>query len=308
MTDSFITGPHGVRSGWRLLTFLFLAVIPFLAIDVLVASREENLSHPITPSLMIADQAFAFLCPLFAAWVMSRLEHKGLGDYGLPGRGAFGRRFWAGGAIGLLALTVLLIAIRLGGGFYFGHPALGARGIFYFGILWAVAFILVALAEEFLFRGYALATLAEGIGFWPAAILLSVAFGAIHLPKTGEDLVGALGAATVGLLFCFSLRRSGSLWFAIGLHASWDYGESFIYSVPDSATMVRGHLLNSSFAPGAPVWLTGGSVGPEASVFVFVVLGLLFLLVDRMFPEVKFPRPAPADQPSAPGESNPALN
>ena len=38
----------------------------------------------------------------------------------------------------------------------------------------------------------------------------------------------------------------------------------------DSGTMVQGHLLNPSFHGAA--WLTGGTVGPEGSVLVFVVI------------------------------------
>jgi uncharacterized protein len=291
MFETILQGPHGVRSGWRLLTFIFLAAISYIVFSALLSlsGYRPDYAHGIPPFLMLVGHIALFLCPLLAAWIMSRLERKTLAAYGLPARGAFNRRFWAGAALGLAAVTALLIVIRLGRGFSFGGLMLGARGIFYYGILWAAGFLMVALAEEFLFRGYALATLAEGIGFWPAAILLSLAFGAVHLGNLGEDAVGALGAAVVGLLFCFALRRSGSLWFPIGLHAGWDYAESFVYSVPDSGAMVRGHLLNSAFAPGAPAWLTGGSVGPEASVFVFVVLGILFWIVHLMFPTAQFP-------------------
>src|SRR5581483_661698 len=123
---------------------------------------------------------------------------------------------------------------------------------FWAGALWG-------LFEEFLFRGYTQFTLAEGIGFWPAAVLLSAAFGAIHLRNQGEAWIGALGAAFIGLFFCLTLRRTRSLWFAAGMHASWDWGETFLYSVPDSGFLPPGHLLNSSFH--GPQWLTGGSVG-----------------------------------------------
>lgn len=297
--ETIFQGPRGIRSGWRLLIFVLMAAVLYLFIPALisVSGYRPHVSRVIPPAFMFESDGPLFLGPLLAAWMMSRLERKSFRDYGLPARGAFGGKFWWGAALGLAALTALLMVIRLGRGFHFGRLALGARGMFYDGALWLAAFVVVALAEEFLFRGYALATLAEGIGFWPAAIFLSLVFGAVHLGNGGENFFGALGAATVGLLFCFALRRTGSLWFAIGLHAGWDYAESFVYSVPDSGTLVRGHLLKSSFAPGAPAWLTGGSVGPEASVFVFVVLGILFWIVHRMFPAAQFPPPAAKDEP-----------
>jgi len=291
MLDQVFKGPGGVRSGWRLLIFILLAAIPLVTIQVLlaVAGFRPNLAQGLSPTVILVAESVEFLCPLFAAWVLLHLENKGFRDYGLPARGAFGREFWLGAGIGLMALSALMVGIRLGNGFYFGSVALGAKGILYFGVMWAVAFLAVGFAEEFLFRGYALATLSDGMGFWPAAIVLSGLFGAIHLRNLGENPTGAVSAGLVGLLFCFSLRRTGSLWFAIGLHAAWDYGESFIFSVPNSGTLVQGHLLNSHFRSGASVWLTGGSVGPEGSVFVFVVLAALFVVVDRMYPEAKFP-------------------
>jgi hypothetical protein len=47
-----------------------------------------------------------------------------------------------------------------------------------------------------------------------------------------------------------------------------------------------GRLTNSSFH--GPDWLTGGSVGPEGSYLVFVVIGALWVLFDRAYPEVKY--------------------
>jgi hypothetical protein len=89
----------------------------------------------------------------------------------------------------------------------------------------------------------------------------------------------------IGFFFCLTLRRTGDLWWAVGFHMSWDWGESYLYSVPDSGTMLPGHLLNSSFH--GPAWLTGGSVGPEGSYLVFVVLAALWVLFDRVYPGVK---------------------
>jgi CAAX protease family protein len=305
MLEKVFQGPRGIRSGWRLLIFIVLTAIPLLVIQVLLAAigLHPKVGAGLPVTLILVSESVTFICPLFAAWVMGHLEQKSLRDYGLPARGAFGRNFWLGAAIGFVALSALLVGIRFGGGFYFGSVALGAGGIAYFGSLWAIAFLMVGFAEEFLFRGYALATLSDGIGFWPAAIVLSALFGAVHLSNLGENPTGALSAGMVGLLCCFSFRRSGSLWFAIGLHAAWDYGESFVYSVPDSGTLVQGHLLNSHFQAGAPTWLTGGAVGPEGSVFVFVVLVILFVVVDRMYPEVKFlARPAMAGRSPQPEE------
>jgi membrane protease YdiL (CAAX protease family) len=144
---------------------------------------------------------------------------------------------------------------------------------------------LVGLSEEFLFRGYSQYTLARGIGFWPAAVCLSLVFGAAHLRNPGEGIVGAANVAVTGLVFAFALRRTGNLWLGVGWHASFDFGETFLFSVPNSGYVFDQHL--SSAVLHGKTWLTGGTVGPEGSVFGFVTLGLSAVLIHYLFPAKK---------------------
>jgi membrane protease YdiL (CAAX protease family) len=216
------------------------------------------------------------------ALVMAAIEKHPFADYGLPARSAFGKLFWMGSLWGIVWLSLLMLLLRAVGVFSFGNVAVHGGRMARFAVFWAVYFLLVGFFEEFTFRGYTLFTLASGVGFWPAAIGLSLVFGGSHLLNSGEAWIGALGAALIGFFFCFTVRRTGSLWFAVGMHASWDWGESFLYSVPDSGSMTPGHLLNSSFHGSR--WLTGGSVGPEGSVFLFVVMAVLWLAFDRAYP------------------------
>ena len=55
---------------------------------------------------------------------------------------------------------------------------------------WAIAFLMVGLFEEFLNRGYLQYTLASGIGFWPAAFVMSGFFAFGHAFNPHETLVG----------------------------------------------------------------------------------------------------------------------
>lgn len=136
--------------------------------------------------------------------------------------------------------------------------------------LWAIGFLLVGFVEESLYRGYVLFTLAQGIGFWPSAVVWSLVFAAVHLTNPRENPVGALEVFLFAMFACLTLRRTGPLWFAIGFHAAGDYAETFLFSVCDSGYRPSGALLNSSFH--GPAWLTGGKVGPEASVISILAL------------------------------------
>lgn len=298
-------GPHGIRAGWRLAMFAAIAFffVIVLAAPMLLLSPQTAGGGAWNPVSFIIGDAVPFLAALLAARIMAEIEGRSMGDYALPVRGALGWRFWQGALWGCIALSSVVLAIAAAHGFSFGMLALGGGEGLYYAFMWALAFLAVALCEEFVMRGYALYTLTTGIGFWPSAFLLSALFGAYHLHNRGENRVGVLAAAFIGLFFCFTVRRTGDLWFAVGLHASWDFAQSFVYSVPDSGLMVRGHLLDSSLH--GPRWLTGGTVGPEGSVITFIAIVVLFVLFDRVHRDVRFPagagqRPDQRTGPSGP--------
>jgi membrane protease YdiL (CAAX protease family) len=110
-----------------------------------------------------------------------------------------------------------------------------------------VYFVLVGIFEEFLLRGYALHTLSRGWGFWPAAVALSVLFGAIHVRNPGETWLGLLAVVAIGLFFCLTLYRTGSLWFAIGFHAFWDWGQTFLIQCRIAEPWSQGTCCNPHF-------------------------------------------------------------
>lgn len=276
-------GRDGLRVPWRILLYLAFA---FVFISLL--GTVHHFWHPqnrLWDGLIVEVQIFT--SAVAAAFVMARLEKRSFDVYGLPRRMAFRKPFWIGMGWGIGSLSVLLLVMRAGGLFYFGGLALHGTRIVKFAVFYAVFFLLVGLAEEFVSRGYAQFTLAQGIGFWPAAVVLSALFGATHINNAGETPPGILGAAVIGFFFCLTLHRTGNLWFAVGFHASWDWGETYFYSVPDSGGVWPGHLLKSSFQ--GPAWLTGGTVGPEGSVLLFVIIALTWVLFDRVYPEVKYP-------------------
>ena len=150
-----------------------------------------------------------------------------------------------------------------------------------------MGFVVVALEEEFHYRGYQLSTLTKGIGFWPAAIVLSAVFGFSHLGNSGENWLGIFNASAGGLLFCLLLRRSGDLWMPIGFHASWDWTQTYFYGVPDSGHVLPGHLLAGNFF--GPRWLTGGTVGPEGSVLLTLLVILFWLGISAGMPKAQYP-------------------
>jgi len=279
-------GPAGLRPGWRIFLYLGMGVILFLILSSfrhLIPSRDAGyLWQELYMEMVLVVSS------LVPAFLMARVEKRQFCSYGLPLRQARGKWFCIGLVWGIVALSGLILLIHLAGDFSYGHLVLHKVRILKFAAFWALYFSLVGIFEEFTFRGYTQFTLTQAIGFWPAAFILSFVFGALHLiGNVGETWIGSLCAALIGLFFCFTLYRTGSLWFAVGMHASWDWAESYLYSVPDSGEIIPGHLINSSFHGSR--WLTGGSVGPEGSVLVFVVIAVVWMVFALSYPAKRAP-------------------
>lgn len=280
-------GPSELRAGWRLCIFLGIVIVLINASNLLV---RRVLHGADDTTLFLIREVMDFLIFLFASWIMGRMERRTIADYGLPWRGSFRIQFWQGVLLGFGSITALLSMMRLVGVFYFGRIALHGLEIWRWAAAYALVFILVALREEFRARGYGLFTLSAGIGFWPAAILSAAYFGYSHHGNSGEDWIGLFNAGAFGLLACFLLRTTGNLWMPIGLHAAFDWGESYSYGVADSGQALPGHLLNSSSS--GPALLSGGTVGPEGSLLCTLLIVMVWLACSVWLRQVRYPNPA----------------
>jgi membrane protease YdiL (CAAX protease family) len=290
--NTIFRGPHGLRAGWRIVIFLALVAGIAFTLAVLAGLVATALRHGkglgaistsgASPLGVAVGESGIFLVTALAALIMSRIEHRKFATYGLPARSAFGKNFWFGGLVGFAAITTTLLFIFAFHGFHLTGLNLHGSAILSATVAWGIAFIIVGLAEEFAFRGYLQYTLADGIGYWPAAVILSILFAAAHSGNPGESKFGLLYIVIFGLLFCLLLRRTGNLWWLVGFHAGWDWGQTFFYGVSDSGAPAYRNLFNSSFQ--GPTWLTGGSVGPEASIFTpitLILVGIIFSSVYR---------------------------
>jgi membrane protease YdiL (CAAX protease family) len=281
---------RGLRAGWRLLIFVGIFVgLQFLAnwiVPKIFDPKERSFLDPVGT---IYDELETLVQIVVATWIMSRIERRRFLDYGIPVRTAFGGDFWVGLAWGAASTSLLVGLIAVFGGYGILGLAIHGSTLWYFLGVWIIANLLIGFSEEFQFRAYLLSTLADGIGFWAAAILLSIGFGALHyFLKPHERWEDFASTGLLGLFVCLTLRRTGSLVFAIGFHAAFDFANLFVWSGQNAGEYAVGHLLETRWQ--GPQWLTGGPLGPEASWMVFVVIALMFGIFDRLYRDKKFPR------------------
>jgi membrane protease YdiL (CAAX protease family) len=283
MRNLVLFNNRGLRAGWRLLIWVVMCfVLGFLLLSA------YNRFHRHVPHAIAGDIAkLLVVSAIFGANAfMARVERRSALSYGLADR-QWASRFSSGAVVGWLSLTLMLVGMRAAHHFNFGAQYMHGSALALAATLDIFSFLFeVALFEEILFRGYVLYTLAEGIGFWPASVLLSLLFAGAHVSNTGEAKAGIAAVVFFGLMLCFSVWRTGSLLWAIGFHFMWDYSESFLYGVPDSGLVSPEHLLSAKFF--GPAWITGGSVGPEGSWFIFVVLAAVALLIHFAYPRRQF--------------------
>ena len=272
-------GKQGIRAGWSIGIFiLFLALLTFIfTFPTLYLLGKLNLPENNTQPIQSCATEFAgFLGLLGASMYMAFLEHKPFISFGLEGTKRF-KKFFYGALSGVAALSVLVLALNLCGFLFFeGQKIFGWEAVQYaFG--WGVAFLFTGLYEEYLLRGYLLSTLSRGIGFWWSALILSIAFGCMHLANKGESPVGIFSAIIAGLVFCISLWYLKNLWWAIGFHASWDWAQSYLWGTADSGRVMQGHLF--SVHPEGNILWSGGATGPEGSILVIPLLLFIALLM-----------------------------
>ena len=280
-------GDRRLRAGWRVAIFIAAYLLGGKGLDALFAKL--NLPVGFTWQGIVGYEASDLVLVCGIAWMLSRIEHERFSTYGLPLVPKAGNLFAKGLLWGFIPSALILIPIYLLGGCSFHGLALHGAEFIKYAFLWGLAMLGIGFGEEFLYRGYLLKTLGEGIGFWPAAIVLSSLFGLVHLIfKPHEDWIDPISVALYGLFWCMTLRRTGSLWFAVGFHAASDYADMIVFAEPNSGNdgkPIPGHLLDVRFH--GPDWLTGGPRGTEASLVVFVVLAGLFYFFNRAYPAQK---------------------
>jgi membrane protease YdiL (CAAX protease family) len=285
-------GPWGLRAGWRLLifnaVFMVFGVLMKLLLVPVVGKEPEW-----TARNFLFIEAVSLAGSAACVYLMAKIERRRFADYGFTRRAAFGRRFWEGGLWGLATIGTVVGVMALAGGYSARGLATNGAALVENALLWAAALLLASLMEELVFRGYELFTLATGIRFWPAAVVLSALFGFYlhYAQKPNETLVDGLSVTLIALFFCLTVRRTGNLWFAIGWHWTFNFGSLFIFGFPNTGNRgglpISGHLLDSATRGSA--LLTGGPMGAEASLLIFPVLAVLFAAFHFRYRAVKYP-------------------
>jgi membrane protease YdiL (CAAX protease family) len=326
-------GDDGLRAGWSVLLYFSLVMLLGLGGAPLVMrwhlmpeagqlSRTASGQTELAWNVQAMSEALQLALFGVPAMLMALIERRAFARYGITAGKMLPDFLW-GLFWGFVSLSALVGALLLTHGMVFDGVLLHGTAAVGYGLKWGLVFLLVGMFEEFFFRGYLQYTVSRGvtgivramdpgnrrshaIGFWVAAGLFSgLLFMLVHTGNAGETAAGILAVGLAGLVFVFSLWRTGSLWWAIGMHAAWDWAQSYFYGTADSGTISLGRLLATH--PAGAKLLSGGTDGPEGSVLVIPTLLLMLVVIHLTLPRRAYRLTADQTPPEEPAEAAPDI-
>lgn len=270
-----------IRSGWRMAIF-----VAALTGVTTVFSFPAKLILPYAHFLpsFVAGEIIFYGALLITTWLVVKfLEGRPpLLSVGFPLHGNVLRELGQGVLIGGGMMTVIFITEHS-----FGMVTLSFKSLSFLEVsrlFGASVFIFVvgAFGEELLFRGYLFQTMVEGAGRIIAVVVFACFFGFAHASNPNVTFFSLVNVALAGVWLSLAYFKTRTLWFPIALHFSWNFFQNHIFSFPVSGIQFEKFQLGVLTQTG-PVWLTGGSFGPEGgalATFMLVVAGIFIYFSD----------------------------
>jgi membrane protease YdiL (CAAX protease family) len=144
-------------------------------------------------------------------------------------------------------------------------------------LLLLVTMILVAVAEELMFRGYVLRQFMKVYNKYIALAVSSVLFMLLHGFNAHLDILPFVNLFLAGVLLGSYYIYTQNLWFPIGLHFTWNFFQGSVFGFSVSGADVESIIVQQPVA--GMDWLTGGAFGFEGSALCTAVCVLLTLAV-----------------------------
>ncbi len=278
-----------IKQTWlRVLLFLLmflissgiLTIIPVVFMVLTGSITFEELQTPggITGNtyFLIISQVFSLIAVALSIWVFRKfVDRKSIISLGFDIKGK-SKDIIYGFVVGILLLFLGFIILYFTNqlevtGITFNVNDLAGSLLF---------FIIVAIAEESIFRGYVLNNLMEWLKNKYVALLISaVIFALFHGINPNISLLGFVNLILAGLALGITYIHTKNLWFPIFLHISWNYFQGPIFGFEVSGmninSLINHDLLGSDL-------ITGGKFGFEGSILLSFLLVVMVIVTDRI--------------------------
>ncbi len=277
MPSIFLKNESKLRNGWKILIFFLVFFATFMFLDFVMSFLST-----VDLSIEVIISEFVFLSSVaISTLIMMRVFEKSrFIEIGLKIRPKTAYEILIGLVVGfvMIALVVLPNAIL---GYYKYDFTLNQIFPEIFKV--TIFFLLVAFAEEILFRGYPFQRLIDGTNPFIATLIFSLLFSIAHLQNPNVNSIALINVFLAGVWLSSAYVKTRSLWLPISLHFSWNFFQGYLFSLPVSGINLFETVFYVEIT--SKNLISGGEFGPEGSVlasFVLVVATIFILKNKRL--------------------------
>lgn len=236
-------------------------VLTFAAVPLTMIIASKLVEKPYR---MVWPQLVAAVLVWFGyRFYVRRIENRQPTELAMPG---MAREIGTGLLLGaaLVATTFAMLAAL--GNYQFG----GVNAVSIIILLPLAELVLVAMAEEMMFRGVVFGVTERSLGSKAAIVISALVFSLAHLPNDGVTVLAIAVIAAYGVLQAALYMATRRLWVCIGTHIAWNYCVSQVFSATVSGHAATDGLLRGELVGNA--MLTGGVFGVEASLITLILI------------------------------------
>jgi hypothetical protein len=134
------------------------------------------------------------------------------------------------------------------------------------------------IAQELLLCGFLLQTIRRESNTLTAIIVSSILFAGYHFGAYKGEWLAGINVFGAGLLFCLAYIKTGSLWFPIFIHFTWDVLVGPLLGMTESGRVDLGAGWKMVIVKG-PALFTGGQFGFEGGLIVTFTIAIVIVLI-----------------------------
>lgn len=247
---------------WIFFSMIFYGIVFLIYPESFSGSKEEfDILMSNNFGFLILSQVAVFLGTISAVYFISKFIDKQVPDYLKFMLNPSG--LLLGIILGTIAILIIIFILSITTKIHIKFQG------FDIGILWyLILFLLVAITEEVMIRGFLFTNLYNHSNKHLAIIISSVIFSLMHLFNSSFNIISMINIFLVGIFFCQLYLKDMNLSIPIGFHFSWNFLQGPVFGFSVSGLVTQG-FFNIENANGTEFPFEGfGLEGSLISAFV----------------------------------------
>ena len=278
-----------IKRGWLrallMLVAFFIASVIFEGIVAVIigvvtktnlAELDTLLTNPDNLGIMFIMRLTSLLITLIIMWVFRKyIDRKSILSMGFQLKGKY-KDIIYGLLVGLLLISLGFVILSLTNNLEVVSIQYSSKvvfGGFFF-------FVIAAMVEEIVFRGYILNNFMDSFkNKYIALLLSSILFALIHGMNPNLSILGFINLIVAGIALGITYIYTKNIWFPVFLHVSWNFFQGPIFGFEVSGlnfnSIIQQKVVGNDL-------ITGGNFGFEGSIIITVLLIGMIVITDRI--------------------------